>query len=177
MKWGDIIDAIAILFLNLPFMLASTTSRAYNSVSFILLMLLRLHSYPLMAWYEILVTATQFPTKLKRKLLFFFFLFWFFFSILRSMTFIVRTSRHDVNERGHFSSSTSHCRVFSLLKWYSFANIVVMWMLFSPFFPLSGKQSKVDKEIEGESVEDDVPDSAIAETSEELPRKVRVVVW
>ncbi|XP_015759029.1 PREDICTED: uncharacterized protein LOC107338309 isoform X3 [Acropora digitifera] len=34
-----------------------------------------------------------------------------------------------------------------------------------------GKQNKVDKEIEGESVEDDVPDSAIAETSEELPRK------
>lgn len=52
-----------------------------------------------------------------------------------------------------------------------------MWMLFSSYFPLSGKQNKVDKEIEGESVEDDVPDSAIAETSEELPRKVRLDVW
>lgn len=170
MKWGDIIDSIAIIYLNLPFMLASTTSRAYNSVSFFLLMLLRFHSYPLMAWYEILVTVTQFLAKLKRKLPFFFF-------TLRFMTFIVRTSRHNVNERGHFSWSTSHFRDFSFLKWYSFANIVVMWMLFSSFFPLSGKQNKVDKEIEGESVEDDVPDSAIAETSEELPRKVRVVVW
>ena len=45
------------------------------------------------------------------------------------------------------------------------------------FFPLSGKQNKVDKEIKGEPVEDDVPDSAIAETSEELPREVQVVVW
>lgn len=146
MKWGDIIDAIAIIFLNLPFMLASTTSRAYNSVSFILSMLLRLHSYPLMAWYEILVTATQFPTKLKRKLLFFFSFFFVSFFPYYALWLLLSALLAMMLTRG----GTSRRRLLIVVSSVSLSGILLQTSLwcecyFHRFFLCQGSKAKLTR--------------------------------
>ena len=103
---------------------------------------------------KILVKFWHYPAKWKRKLLFFFFFFhitlYDFHCLYFSPKVMVMLTRGDTSWRllkSPFISLKathawiSHFRNFSFLKWYSFANIVVMWMLFSSFLLREAKQS------------------------------------